>query len=45
MVDIIIVGIIVIVVAFALRSSVKHFRGQGDCCGGGSVPKQKKVQR
>lgn len=38
----IIVGGLIIVGFFALRSSVKHFKGQGGCCGGGSVPRQKK---
>lgn len=36
MTDIIIIGIIIIIVAIALRSSVKHFKGEGSCCGGGS---------
>ncbi|MDO4306499.1 MAG: copper ion binding protein [Eubacteriales bacterium] len=32
----IIVGILVVVLYFGLRSSIKHFRGEGGCCGGGT---------
>lgn len=35
--NIIIVAILVIIVLAALRSSVKHFKGEGGCCGGGGV--------
>ena len=38
----IIIGILIIVGFFALRSALKHFKGEGGCCGAGSVPKQKK---
>lgn len=39
----IIIGILIIACYLGLRSSVKHFKGQGGCCGGGdSVPKAKK---
>lgn len=41
--DAIIIGGLLIIGFFALRSSVKHFKRQGGCCGGGSVPKQKKI--
>lgn len=35
----IIVGIILLgIVALAVRGSVKHFRGEGGCCGGSSAP-------
>lgn len=34
--NIIILIILLGVVAFAIRGSVKHFRGEGACCGGGS---------
>lgn len=43
MTNAVIIGIMIVVVFFALRTSLKHFKGQGGCCGGGSVPKQKKV--
>jgi len=40
--DIIIVIILVIVVAVGIRETVKHFKGQGSCCGGSTVKPQKK---
>ena len=43
--DIIIVAVILIVAAFGIFSAVRHFRGQGGCCGGGSYkPKKKKLK-
>ena len=42
MADIIIVVIIVVLLGFALKSSIKHFKGEGACCGGGSSPKKTK---
>ena len=43
--NIIIIGILVLVVAVAILHTVKHFRGKGGCCGGGSSyrPKRKKL--
>ena len=41
--NVIVIVIVVLIVFFALRSTLKHFAGKGGCCGGGSVPKQKKV--
>lgn len=43
MTDIIIVGILVIVMIVAILGSVKHFKGESGCCGGGSskVPAKK----
>ena len=41
----VIIGILIIVGFFALRSALKHFKGEGGCCGAGSVPKQKKKIR
>lgn len=38
----VIIGILIVACYLGLRSSVKHFKGQGGCCGGGSVPKSKK---
>ncbi len=38
----VIIGILIIVGFFALRSALKHFKGEGGCCDAGSVPKQKK---
>lgn len=42
--DIIIIGVLAVVVVIGIRSSVKHFKGEGGCCGGGStaVKKQRK---
>ena len=35
-----IVGAVLLAAVFlALRSSLKHFRGEGGCCGGGGEPK------
>ena len=40
----IIIGIIAIIIIIAILSSVKHFQGEGGCCGGGSYkPKRKKL--
>ncbi len=39
----IIIGIILLVVVIlGIRESIKHFRGEGGCCGGGSSKPQKK---
>lgn len=40
--NIIIIGIIAVVVAVAILHTVKHFRGKGGCCGGGSSYKPQK---
>lgn len=40
--NIIIIGILLVVVVIALRSTLKHFKGEGGCCGGGSEVKIKK---
>lgn len=37
----IVVAILVIAIVFAVRGSMKHVRGEGACCGGGSLPKVK----
>lgn len=34
--NIIIVAIVAVCVIFGVRSSLKHFKGEGGCCGGGS---------
>lgn len=41
----IIIGVLIVVVFFALRGAVKHMKGAGGCCGGGSVPKKAKKQK
>ena len=38
----VIIGVVVIIVIVGVISTVKHFRGQGGCCGGGSSYKVKK---
>lgn len=38
----IIAGILAVVLFFCLRSSIKHFRGEGGCCGGGTYKAHKK---
>ena len=35
MINFIIIVILAIMVLFMLRSSLKHFKGEGGCCGGG----------
>ena len=41
----IIIGVIAVIVVTAVISSVKHFKGEGGCCSGGSSykPKKKKL--
>ncbi|MBP5248033.1 MAG: heavy-metal-associated domain-containing protein [Fibrobacter sp.] len=34
MINVFIIAIIVLVIFFAVRSSIVHFKGQGSCCGG-----------
>ena len=36
MADAVIILVVVIILIFALKGSIKHFRGEGACCGGGS---------
>ena len=41
----IIIGIIILIAAIAVIYTVKHFKGEGGCCGGGSFkPKRKKLK-
>ncbi len=41
--NLIIIVILLLIGVLAVRSSLKHFRGEGGCCGGGvGVPRQKK---
>lgn len=37
----IIVIILAVIAALAVKNSIKHFKGEGGCCGGGDVPKLK----
>ena len=36
MVDAIIIVLVIILLFFALKGSLKHFKGESPCCGGGS---------
>ena len=41
----IIIAVIAVAICFGIYSAVKHFKGQGGCCGGGSYkPKKKKLK-
>lgn len=44
MTTVIAVIVIVVILAFALKGSIKHMKGEGDCCGGGSGSRPKKVK-
>ena len=44
MTDIIILGILLILVIIGIRSSIKHFKGEGGCCGGSSGPRVRKMK-
>ncbi len=43
--NVIIIGILVVVVVIGIVNTVKHFKGQGGCCGGGGSykPRKKKL--
>ena len=44
--NVIIILVIAVIAAIGIRSTVRHFRGQGGCCGGGGYrPKKKKLSR
>lgn len=38
----IIVAVLIVVLYFCLRSSIKHFRGEGGCCGGSTYKARRK---
>ena len=40
----IIIAILIIVLIIGVKETVKHFRGEGSCCGGGSKPLKKKLK-
>ncbi len=44
MADIIIILIVIVLMVFAGRSAIKHFKGEGACCGGGSGSSSKKAK-
>lgn len=39
--DLIIIAVIAVLVVVGIRPSIKHFKGQGGCCGGGSASAKK----
>lgn len=42
--DFIVIGVLFVVVAVGVFYTVRHFKGEGGCCGGGSYrPKRKKL--
>lgn len=44
--DFIVIGVVFAIVAIGVIYSVKHFKGEGGCCGGGTYkPKRKKLSR
>lgn len=45
MADIIIILIVIILLGLALKGSIKHFKGEGPCCGGGSGSNKKAKQK
>lgn len=45
MTDIIIIAVVLVIAVISIRSTIRHFKGQGGCCGGGSYkPKKKKLK-
>ena len=44
--NVVILGIMAIVVVIGIVYTIKHFKGEGGCCGGGSYkPKKKKLAK
>lgn len=43
--NVIIILVIVVIAAAGIRSTIRHFKGQGGCCGGSYRPKKKKLSR
>lgn len=41
--DLLIIGILVVILAFSVSCTINHFKGKGSCCGGGNtyIPKKK----
>ncbi|MBE6612522.1 MAG: heavy-metal-associated domain-containing protein [Ruminococcaceae bacterium] len=45
MIDILIIAAVILLALIGIVSAVRHFRGQGGCCGGGGYrPKRKKLK-
>ena len=45
MADAIIILVVLIILIFALKGSIKHFKGEGACCGGSDGVKTKKTKK
>ncbi len=46
MIDALIIILVLIAILFAIKSSIRHFKGEGPCCGGPSVaPRPKEAKR
>ena len=45
MTDAVIILVIVVFLIFALKGSIKHFKGEGACCGGSGSVKTKKAKK
>lgn len=45
--NVIMIAVIVVAVLLGVRSSIRHFKGEGGCCGGGGdvKPKRKKLPK
>lgn len=44
--DYIIIGVLIVAIVVSVIFTVKHFKGEGGCCGGGSFkPKRKKLSK
>ena len=35
MANVIIIGVLIVMMLFGIRATIKHFKGEGGCCGGG----------
>lgn len=42
MIDYIIIAVLLVLIAVGIRSGIKHFKGEGGCCGGGTYKARKK---
>ena len=38
--NIVAIVVLILIIAFAISGSIKHFKGEGGCCGGSSVVKE-----
>ena len=44
MTDIIVILVIAVFVLLGVKSTIKHFKGEGACCGGSLPPEEKKLE-